>query len=324
MRGRLFVSSLTLTAALLVGATARGDALSEGEELIGKGIELREKGRDEQALTLFRQAFAKSPSARAQAQVALAEQALGMWVLADADLTAALASEQDPWIAKNRGALEGALAVIRKRVTTLEVRGADGAEVYLDGVKVGTGAGPFRVEAGRRTLEVRASGHHSTSRVVELPPGGIARETVALVPSAEPAPSASGVVRQEHVDPRRPDPGKGQRLLGWVFVGTGAALLATGAVGVLVHDGIVADYNASKCPGLGTQQPASCEDQITSSQTWMTVAIVSFVGGGAFALGGAALTLSAPSAPSKTDAASAPRLACGPGPAVGLACAGVF
>lgn len=311
---------------------AWADAASEAEALITKGVELRETGRDDEALAVFRQALAKSPSPRARAQVGLAEQALGMWVLAETDLSAALAVEGDPWIAKNRGALEGALAVVRRRVSTLEVRGAENADVYVDGVKLGAGTGPFRVEAGRRTLEVRGQGFQPTARMVELPPGGIARETVTLVavPASAPSDTAShpALTTTTTDDRRSPlgDPGAGQRLLGWAFVGTGAALLATGGVGLIVRRGIIDDYNAA-CPGLGVDQPASCDEQVSSSRTWLTVSILTLVGGGVFAAGGVVLVAAAPSAASadrpKSTSASRPRLACAPS-AAGIACAGTF
>ena len=118
-----------IAGAILCAGVAHAD---DAEALIARGLELREKGHDEEALGLFRQAQLKSPSPRARAQVALAEQALGLWVLAESDLGAVLTTD-DPWIAKNKGALEGALVVIRKHIGSLEVRGAEHADVYIDG-----------------------------------------------------------------------------------------------------------------------------------------------------------------------------------------------
>lgn len=331
-KGSRLIAVAALAVAVLGGPRARADASSEADALIAKGVDLREKGRDDEALAVFRQAFAKSASARARAQIGLAEQALGMWVLAEADLSAALAATDDPWIAKNRAALDGALGVVRKRIATLEVRGAEAAEVYLDGVRIGAGAGPFRVEAGRRTLEVRASGFQSTTRAVELPPGGVARETVTLVatPSAssprDVAPEARGGPAEDRSRSPAADTGSAQRLLGWAFVGTGAALLATGGVGLLVRKGIIDDYNAT-CPGLGVDQPASCDDQVSSSRTWLTVSILTLVGGGVFAAGGVVLVAAAPSSDGGASSRGASRLACAPSGAPGgmaLACAGRF
>jgi hypothetical protein len=307
-------------------STTNAHADAEADAQIAKGIELREKGRDDEALALFRKALARTPSARARAQVGLAEQALGMWVLAETDLAEAL-GEGDAWITKNRAALEGALAVVRKRLATLEVRGAANGEVLIDGVKIGSGAGPFRVEAGKRSLEVRAPGFHSTTRTVELPPGGIARETVTLVAETSPSSASAAPLADKPGGTTAADPGRGQRVLGWAFVGTGAALLVTGAVGLVVRKGIIDDYNASPCPGLGVAQPASCDDQVSSASTWLTISILSFIGGGLLGAGGGVLVVTAPSAPESSAKRHETRFACAPsarGDGATIGCGGVF
>lgn len=294
-------------AVLLFGASARADD-AETEKLITRGVALREQGKDDEALAVFKKALDKSPSsARARAQVALAEQALGMWVAADADLSLALAAD-DPWIAKNRSALEGALAVVRRHVGSLEVRGPEGAEVFLDGVRLGTlpGAAPFRAEAGRRSLEVRAKGFHSTERTIEVPANGVARETVTLEPlsPSESSHEPSGKGSAPGVVVVTPDTGASQRLLGWIFVGTGGALLVAGGAALLVRQGYVNDYN-DNCNGIGATQTPDCQSKIDSSHTWMTVSLVGLIAGGAFAIGGAALVLTSPSS-------EAPKVACAP------------
>jgi hypothetical protein len=324
---------MILAGVLLAPRAAHADPASDADALITKGIALREKGRDDEALDAFRDALARSPTARARAQTALAEQALGMWVLAEADLTAALSAQGDAWIAKNRAALDRALLVIRKRVATLEVRGAEHADVLVDGVKIGSGAGPFRVEAGRRALEVRAPGFQPTTRTIDLPPGGVARETVTLVAVANaapepPAPPASPPEKPApHPVAPRGNVGSGQRVLGWAFVGTGAALAGAGAVSLVVRNGQIEDYNKS-CPGLGASQPPSCAQQISSADTWMTVAIVTFIGGGVLAAGGGVLLATSPHAAPATSTAASPTLACSPALAPGstglVTCAGTF
>lgn len=294
-----------VAAAILLTGVAHADASSDAETLISRGLELREKGKDEEALGLFRQAQHMAPSPRARAQVALAEQALGMWVAAEADLTAAMTSESDPWISKNRAPLDGALAVIRKHIASLEVRGAEKADVFIDGQKIGAGAGPYRVEAGRRTLEVRAKGYQPTSRAVELPAGGTARESVVLVLAP------LGPVKPEPAPKRPEDPGRGQRILGWVFVGVGGALLATGGASLLVRKSYVEDYNASNCPGTGVAQTPTCQDQLDATKRWQTVSIISLIAGGASAIGGGVIIGTAPKATTS--------IACGP-----LGCTGTF
>jgi hypothetical protein len=302
---------LPFVVASLVARLSYADTATDADALITKGLELREKGKDEEALNLFRQAQLKSPSPRARAQVALAEQALGLWVLAETDLSAALA-ESDPWITKNRSPLEGALAVIRKHIASLEVRGAASAEVFIDGQKIGSGEGPFRVEAGRRTLEVKRTGYQATSRAVDLPAGGTARESVSLVvmPIVVAPSTSSTAPTPTPTQSVHADDGRGQRILGWVFVGVGGALLATGGISLLVRKNYVDDYNASTCPGLGAVQPASCQSQVDASHNWLTVAIVTLIGGGAALVGGGVIIGTAPRAAS---------VACGP-----FGCSGTF
>jgi tetratricopeptide (TPR) repeat protein len=95
-----------LIAALLLSSSTpgRADARADATSLIRRGVELRKEHRNDEALAAFAQAFALAPSPAAQAQRALAEQALGRWLDAEKDLEAALASEDDRWIEKNRGA----------------------------------------------------------------------------------------------------------------------------------------------------------------------------------------------------------------------------
>ena len=313
-------------------ARAAGPEEAEADALIAQGVALREHGKDDEALAVFKKALASSASPRARAQVALAEQALGLWVPAESDLLLALGATSDLWISKNRGALEGALATVRRRLGSLEVRGTEGAEVFLDGVGLGVlpVAGPFRIEAGRRTLEIRAKGFHATTRSIEVPAGGISRETVTLVALAPESPGGPSVAAtakgaaSSPLEPAASDVGGNQRLVGWIFTGTGAALLITGGVGLLVRKGIVDDYNI-QCPGLGVGQPADCGSKIELAKTWLTASVVTLIGGGLFTLGGLTLVATAP----RRDAAAPGRVSvgCAPSPAnngASLTCAGSF
>jgi len=313
------------------------------EQLLSRGIELRQQSKDDEALATFERAHALAPSGRTRAQVALAEQALGLWVRAERDLEAALATS-DPWVARQRPALEGALVVVRRHVGSLEVRGPDGAEVVLDGVALGVlpAARPFRVEAGRRALEVRAPGHHSAGRVVEVAPGGTARETVTLVaidtraaaPAAPVPPAVPGGEGKSTPPPTTAptpeavaDPGRTQRLVGWSLLGGGGVLAVTGAVALLVRRAAVDEYNVH-CPGLGADQSPDCQDRVESERTWLTVSIVSFVAAGALVISGVTVAATAPSR--ARVAGSPPRpspLRCAPGLSPGGAsfgCVGTF
>src|SRR5262245_37931686 len=117
--------------ALLV-ALSTSTALAQSEdELIEEGITLRENGNDVEALARFERAYEQSHSARALAQIAMAEQALSRWADAHGHLEEALRMGGE-WIDARRGPLEQALATIGTHVGTLEVQTVDGAIVEID------------------------------------------------------------------------------------------------------------------------------------------------------------------------------------------------
>ena len=239
-----------------------GAAPSE-DELINRGIALRESRNDVAALEAFRQAYDLKKGARALAQVALAEQALGRWVSAEVDLGHAIARTDDPWIGRNKALLDQALVEIRGHLGSLQVTGGvPGAEVLIDGASVARlplGA-PLRVNAGRVTLEVRAAGHAPLTRAVVVPKRGLARETVALV-GAGPLPTASAsALPPPSFEAARAGAGTPADQAGdggtrWpvrkkVGVAVGAAAVASAAVGttfLFVREGRAHDFNDAGC-----------------------------------------------------------------------------
>jgi hypothetical protein len=316
---RLAGSVGALLVALCASQLARADEPTQAADaLIAEGIHLREQGKDEDALDRFRKADALESTPRSRGQIALAEQALGLWVAAEEDLGAALAKPEDPWIVRNRTALDGALDTIRKHLATLEVRsGAPGAEVLLDGKRIGPLPLTARVEAGSRTLLVRAPGYYPTSRVVQISPGSSARETIELVAApaenSEP-PRADGAAKAPNERSASV-----QRTVGWTSLGVGGGLLAMGAIGFAIRQSAVSGYNDDKtCPGIGKPaQPPACQDRISRADTWQTLGIIGLAGGGALVLTGVVLLVTAPSAASAHVATNgvarvAQTAACGP------------
>jgi hypothetical protein len=164
------------------------------ENPIDRGVRLRREGRDAEALEVFQRAYRANGSARAQAQVALAHQALGNWVQAEANLLDAL-ERGGPWIEKNRPVLEDALGTIRRRLGTLEVVGSPpGATVQVNGRSIGTLPleGPVRVVAGETVVTVSAPDHTPITRKLVVGPNGRARERVQLAPTPAGAGPARG------------------------------------------------------------------------------------------------------------------------------------
>ncbi|MBK6691121.1 MAG: tetratricopeptide repeat protein [Myxococcales bacterium] len=294
---------------LLLTPISRADE-GEAETLIGQGVALRQLGRDQEALQLFRRAFAQAPSPRARAQMGLCEQALGIWLKAEEDLSAALAETEDVWVQRYKEPLARALEVVRGRVGSLEiVSNQTDVEVALDGNVIGTlkpQGTTFRVESGTRSVSLKKVGFHSASRTVIVPGGGVARETFDLAPLA---PGELDAPRSPGAAPYS----SAQRTVGLALLGTSAVVVGAGVAAQLVRASFVSDYNSDAlCPGeQSARQPPACQERISSARTWQTVAIVGYAAGAALAISGGILYFTAPPRPASTAACGVGPLAAG-------------
>jgi hypothetical protein len=166
------------------------------------------------------------------------EQALGLWVGAEAHITEALAHPRDAWIEKNDAALRTALAYVQERLGSIEVWGTPaGARVSIDSERVGTLplAKPARAAVGQRKLVVEAPGYQPERRTVDVGPGALVREhavlqaaTVADKPSLDAIPIGGGNELPPEPPPPPPadDPAIYQRW--WFWVAVGAVAVAAG------------------------------------------------------------------------------------------------
>jgi hypothetical protein len=165
----------------------------DADELTKHGLSLRRQRRDAEALTDFLRAYAVFPAPRTLAQIALAEQALGLWVDAETHLRSALLVTDDPWIESHRELLAEGLSDIQSHLGWLEVD-ADvaGAELWVNGARGATLplVVPLRLEAGSVVIEVRALGYATTRRLTSVDAGETAHATIHLVPLAPSPPAA--------------------------------------------------------------------------------------------------------------------------------------
>jgi hypothetical protein len=223
---------------LLVLASSAGSGVAhaqpDGEDDLRRGVLLRREGKEAEALQAFQRALGRAPSARARAQVGLTEQALALWLLAERDLTLALADANDPWIRQNREALERASALVASKLAWLSVIAPTdaGAQLVVNGLPAARGPdGRVRVIAGQLSVELRAEGHAPTSTTVQVAP----ETTVAVrldlgAPLAErDAPRSSPAARAREGEGET-EPGSGRRALAWGLTGVGVVGLGLGAV----------------------------------------------------------------------------------------------
>jgi len=155
---------------------------AEVERLLRRGVELRQQGSNDAALGEFEHAHELAHTPRTLAQVALCEQALGRWVDAETHLREALRARANPWITRNRAALDGALGVIAQHIGQVMVRtDAPGAELSINGRRVATlpREEPVRVDAGEATIVVSAAGRSGSQQIV-VEAGETVRVTIRL------------------------------------------------------------------------------------------------------------------------------------------------
>lgn len=224
----------------LAAAPARAQEGSSEAELVRRGVAEREQGRDQAALDLFRQAFERYRTPRAQAQMGLACQALGRWGEADQHVRAALAADTDSWILNNKKALEQALAVIGQRVGVLDIiSNVAGTEVLVDGRLIGELPlrNPLRLSAGTAVVQVRAEGYAHVQRPVNVIAGQLTRETFQLVPlargvAAPPGPPPAPAFVETPAVAAEPAPAPSLLQSRALFIGAAAATAVLGGLAI--------------------------------------------------------------------------------------------
>jgi hypothetical protein len=309
--------------AALVLIARRGhadDAGSKAETLIQRGVELRRAGQNGEALAQFQSAYALVPTPRAEAQIALALQALGDWLGAEIALQTALRSADDPWIAQYREALDGALATVRAHLASLhiDVNVTEG-QLLLDGVSVHLlpTADAVRIRAGTLDIEVRAPGYVPAHRKVDVAAGAEVRESFSLDPIARPLPpaptDAAPVAHPQPVASR-------DRVGSYVAFASSVALAGGGVVAWRVHEGELAHYNDDTACVFGTlTRSQRCGGYDTVANVALGLEIGAFAAS-AITVGVGAWLLWSPSRHRPETAGAS----CGPYGAFGVACGGRF
>ena len=317
-------------------AAAATDSAADADALIQKGIELRKAGQDRQALAEFERAFSLYGSVRALAQMALAEQALGLWREAHEHLQQALPRMDDPWIAEHRSTLEAAAHEIASQLGSLEIScNVAGAEVRLNGVVLGLTplSSPVPLVAGANVIVVSKPGFFEIARQVNIDAGRLSRLNVVLTSSPEPslaparaaeplpsrvlaAPQPSAAAALEAGAGASP----ARDIFFYTALGLSALGLSAGATGYVMREVNVQQYNDDqRCSRLeGIRRSEECPEQAAAYQRGEVLVIAGFTGAAVFGLTAAYLWLSRPA-----KAAATLSFGCAPALAV-FACAGEF
>ncbi len=225
-------------------APVPGDAGAQADALIAAGVALRRQGREQEALSRFREAYRLHKSPRALGQMGLAAKSLRLYVESARYLDGALAAGVDPWVEKNRAALETARGVVQKQVASIHVSvDVPRATLSVNGAEVGIlpAADPIRVRAGAARIAVSADGYRTFVLQRTLVAGAVTQLHVELVPSPPaPPPRVEPKLAQAPAPlPRQASPpgatreasGSGLHPIGTIVAGgVGVAGLAVGTV----------------------------------------------------------------------------------------------
>jgi hypothetical protein len=207
-------------------AAPEDDVRARADAMIDAGVELRKEGREHEALERFRAAHALSPSPRALGQMGLAAKSIRLYVEAEGYLLRALAVPDDPWVQKNREALELAREVTGKQLASLIVlSNVAGAELFVNGKPAGRLPleTPVRTLAGAARVELRAHGHAPVSTEATLPSGQTATLQLHLAALLPPRPAIAPLPLQAapavQARPSR---------LPWIVVSAGVGAIGVG------------------------------------------------------------------------------------------------
>lgn len=291
-------ASIPLTALLALATPVHAqDACTTAACHVERGLAARTSGDDAAAVEHFEAALALERTPRTLAQLALAEQALGRWIDAEAHLGEAMAAANDPWITDHRTVLEGALGTIREHLGRLVVTSnVDGARLRINGRDAGRLplAGPVSVEVGTAVVDVTADGHVPVQRQEQISPGGLARIRVDLVPRAgtvadavveDPRPLDPITLPVERDPPPAPYRGPSAfEILGGVAAGlTAVALGMTIAALAVREDHVLAWNDPVRCPPFPDGRLVACPDEHATFRTAEDLAIAGAITSGVLA-----------------------------------------
>ena len=242
---------LLVICGVIASVSGSPGAYADGREEvhIRRGVELRRKGKDQEALMNFQKAYEVGHTARAAAQLGLCEQALAQWLQAHIHLSDALATESDVWVSKHRVVLEKAKSDVEDKLGRVEVKGGPiGALVVVAGEVLGRlpEVQSTHVLPGLVDITVTADRHERLEETRTVTAGQVVRLEVTLKPAplAKAAPPSTALSTQLRKDNAadltasgsaanevKPTQGLGSsKVLAWSALGAGAVLVGAGVV----------------------------------------------------------------------------------------------
>lgn len=306
-RWALGVTAMITGLAVLSARPAAAETNSEqAEALIHQGVELRAHDQTARALPLFEKAYQISRTPRTAAQLGLCELELARYVDAQRHLLEALASPDNPWIAKNRATLVRQLDAAAANVgeLALTVSPAE-ADILLNGKPIdrSLAGSSIRLPKGPVDVEVRAAGYQLAHETITIRGGHREQRTftlapeparqVALATSLEaPRPASSAEVNLSTAPP--PPAGqraRSERIAAWITGGVALGALALGTAEAFnaaskrdAFNGHTSVEGGAVVQDCGTAAlNAACKPLKDSYGTALTLSVVGFASAAALA-----------------------------------------
>lgn len=288
------------------------------EIMIKKGVALRRRGQDREAVVLFRQAYDVSHSHRAAAQLGLCELALEQWFDAEQHISEALLAESDPWVSSKRSTLEAARLAVRRHLASVRVEGDPKGAIVILNQRV---LGPLPLEeeawvlAGTQVASVSKAGYKTQSQTINvqagervtlsfklLKPGpAVVAPNLSQGPAAIDAPVDSASSPSSSRSTWRP-------YAMWTSLGLGAASLSFALWNHVQHESSTSKFNDDKgdCYEDGGQVFGGAECDALASEIGSAKALltVGYVGAAVFSGIAVALLATNPNSNSQATACS--------------------
>lgn len=249
----VFFAALLVLAPTLAAAQTPGE-LSEARKTFTSALADEEQGHFEAALEKFRRVQAVRETVAVRYRIGACLEALGRLKEAVPAYEGAIAlgSGGDPSNAESITAARAKLADLAKRIPQLSLNVSEtaprGVEVELDHAVIPAAAldAPISVDPGTHVVSATAPGAVPFRTELTLDEGAHLALAIPLVLVPPPAPLAPPVVLPPPKEVP-PEPSHPSRLVGWVAVGAGAALLVGAGAFVLVRHGEISDLTRA-CP----------------------------------------------------------------------------
>jgi len=304
---RAWVAALTTAGVVLCAHEARANDPAAAQALFDQAQALMTQQRWSEACPKLDESQRLDPGGGTLLHLAACREHEGKTATAWAIYQDALASAKRDGRKDRAKIAQGRIDVLGPRLCRLRVRVAPADKklssfrVMRDDTPIGAAlwGDPFPVDPGSHVISASADGYKRWTTTIDVPDKG--GETNVEVPELDIDPSAPPI-EPTPKPPEEPKParsedatrGDSQRIVGLAMGGVGlAGLIAGGIFGGLAFSRTGTANDNCEAPDFRRCNAAGV-DAGNQSRTFGNVSTVAFIAGGAFALGGAAIYLTAP------------------------------